>query len=107
MRIIHNPLLPLPGYKAMNLCGLILVRSGKTLTPRDLTHEDIHTRQMRETLYLGFYIWYAIEWLLRLLPARLDGHRAYRALLLEREAYAHQDEPLYPGTRPRYAWLRK
>jgi len=43
--------------------GIIVCRTETRLTPDLILHERIHTRQMQETLFVGFYLWYVIEWL--------------------------------------------
>lgn len=117
MKIIPNRLLPLPGFSAINLCGLVFVRRGRRLDGELLRHEAIHTRQMREMAYVPFYVWYLTEWLLRLafrlltLPRvekkkrRHHLYGAYANLLFEREAYRHAAEADYLSRRRRYAWL--
>ena len=66
MKIIHNPLLPPRRYDAVNILGLLLCRKGTTLTADLIQHERIHTAQMREMGFVGFYLWYLLEWLVRL-----------------------------------------
>ena len=51
MKIIYNKLIPMKGYKAVNLFGVLFAREGARLTADDIRHEEIHTAQMRETLY--------------------------------------------------------
>ena len=72
MKIIYNNLIPFKGFIAINLFGVLFVRNeykkrfeseGFTTT---LNHESIHTEQIKELGYIFFYIWYFIEWLLRL-----------------------------------------
>lgn len=102
MKIIRNRILPPRRYDAINIFGLFFCRKGTSVTPELVRHERIHTRQMAELLFVGFYLWYAIEWLIRL-PLRGN---AYRHLCFEREAYDHEDEPGYLKRRRPYAWLR-
>lgn len=101
MRVIYNRLLPPKGFKAINLFGVVLVRKGCRMTAADLNHEAIHTAQMRELLYVPFYVLYVLEWLW-LLPRYPKRHEAYRNISFEREAYAHQAEPDYLKTRPKF-----
>lgn len=65
-----------------------------------ISHERIHWIQQREMLCLFFYLWYLIEWLIKLLPY---GRDAYWNISFEREAYDHEDLP--DGRQP-YGWLR-
>lgn len=101
MKVIYNRLLPPKGFKAINLFGVVLVRKGCRMTAADLNHEAIHTAQMRELLYVPFYLLYVLEWLW-LLPRYPKRHEAYRNISFEREAYAHQAEPDYLKTRPKF-----
>lgn len=105
MKIIYNDIIPFKGFKAVNLLGVLFVRNGATLTDIDINHEEIHTAQMRETLYLGFYLWYALEWLVRLVCNGFKAHEAYRAVSFEREAYANQDDMQYLAGRRHYSFL--
>jgi hypothetical protein len=57
---------------------------------------------MWELLVVGFYLWYFVEWTLRLLMAG----NAYRNLSFEREAYGNQDNENYLTTRKPFAWIK-
>lgn len=101
MTVIRNPFFPFPGYKAMNLFGVLFVRGNARIDDITLNHEKIHTAQMKEMLYVFFYIWYLIEWLIR-----LPKGNAYRNISFEREAYTNDKNPNYLKTRKRYAFLK-
>jgi hypothetical protein len=81
------------------------VRKGYKLNDIDIRHERIHTAQQREMLYVFFFLWYVIEWLIRLLLYR-NAHKAYRNISLEREAYDMQYNLLYLDDRKHYAWVK-
>lgn len=66
-----------------------------------LNHEAIHTKQMKEMLYVFFYLWYVIEWIVRL----FKRGNAYRNISFEREAYSNQCHLKYNKERKRFAWL--
>lgn len=51
-----------------------------------MNHERIHLKQQQELLVLPFFVWYGIEYLIRLIQYR-DRYRAYRNISFEREAY--------------------
>lgn len=101
--MIHNRFIPFGSFVAINLFGFIIVRRGKELTAMGLRHEYIHTRQMREMLFIGFYLWYVVEWLVRLVQYR-QAMKAYYAISFEREAYQHQADVAYLTTRRPFAW---
>jgi len=105
MKIIYNDIIPFPGYKAINLFGVLFVRKGMTMRDTDLNHEAIHTAQMKETLYVFFYLWYVAEWLIRLVLNGFRAHKAYRAISFEREAYSNQSYLKYLDERLHYTWL--
>ena len=101
MRVVRNALLPPRGFDAINILGTIFCRKDTDIDASLLRHECIHTAQMKEMLYVGFYLGYLIEWLIRL---PMKG-RAYNKLLMEREAYTHMEEADYLEHRRHFAWL--
>jgi hypothetical protein len=105
MKIIYNKWLPPKRFDAINLFGYIFARHGATLSERTIRHESIHSRQMREMLYLFFHLWYGVEWLIRLLQYR-NAMTAYYNILFEREAYANDKSEDYLNTRKWWAWVR-
>lgn len=88
---------------AVNLFGLLFVRGDAYMGAADINHEEIHTAQMREMLYVPFYLWYLAEWLVRLVQCR-DVEKAYRSISFAREAYANENDMGYLGRRRRYSW---
>jgi hypothetical protein len=117
MKIIYNSIIPFPGFAYMNLFGILFGRNEykRNLTKRTLNHESIHTEQMKEMLYIFFYIWYLIEWLIKI-PfswfykkkkcGRDISKVAYRSISFEQEAYKNQFERNYVENRKHYAWLK-
>ena len=115
MKIIENNILPPTGYKAITLGPLIFVRKGTVLSDRDVNHEAIHWEQYKETFIIGFFLAYVIEFILKFIlrsftiELKTDGrsywNRVYHSLSMEREAYAHQDNPNYIRSRKHFAWI--
>ena len=102
MKVIYNKYLPLKGYVAINLFGLVFARKEfKPLSKVTENHERIHTAQMRELLYVFFYIWYGIEWIVRLFQYR-NSKEAYLNISFEREAYQNQSNMSYLKVRKKY-----
>lgn len=97
--IIYNKFMP---FKAINLFGIIFAR--KQLNKVDINHEKIHTAQMKDLLFIGFYIWYLIEWIWNLLKYR-DFMQAYKHISFEKEAYAQQDNMYYLSYRDYFEFL--
>jgi len=104
MRVIYNSLIPFRGFAAINLFGRVFARREyEPLSDRVIRHEAIHTAQMKETAFLGFYLIYISEWLWGLLR-RQSPLAAYRAIRFEREAYRYMADPSYLTRRRPYAW---
>lgn len=106
MRVIVNRYIPFRGFVAINLLGVVLVRRNRLhcFDAEVRRHEAIHTAQMRELGYVGFYLLYVVEYLFRLLLCR-SRIKAYRSISFEAEAYARQGDCTYLGRRPRWAFL--
>lgn len=103
MKIIYNNIIPFKGFAAINLFGILFVRNGVKISNKLITHESIHTAQMKELGYIFFYIIYLFEWLFRLF---LPGN-AYRNISFEKEAYENEYNSNYLKTRKHYAQWRK
>lgn len=102
MKVIYNYFLPIKGYAAINLFGLIFARKEfNPLSRITENHERIHTAQMKELLFVFFYLWYVIEWLVRLFQYR-DRKEAYLNISFEREAYKNQYDLSYLKYREKY-----
>ena len=94
---------PSLGPDGMALFPFILVRQpnpGPTL----LNHERIHLYQQAELGVLPFYVWYAIEYLIRRFQ-HPTHYAAYRNISFEREAYAHETNLSYLKSRRLWAFL--
>lgn len=106
MKIIYNKHLPPKGYAAINICGIIFARSQyKPISERTKRHETIHARQIAELLVVIFYVWYGVEWIVRLIQYR-NKKEAYRNISFEREAYANDQDDTYLKKRKLYAFIR-
>lgn len=106
MKVIYNKYIPFKGYAAINLFGVFFARKEfKPLSRFIENHETIHTAQMRELLYLFFYLFYVIEWIVRLFQYR-DSKEAYLNISFEREAYKNQKDMGYLKARKKYRNLK-
>ena len=102
MKVIYNKIIPFKQFKCINLFGVLFVRKGCFMSENDLNHERIHTAQMKEMLYVFFYIWYFVEWIIRL----FRKGNGYRNLGFEKEAYSNDDNLSYLDIRPMFAWWK-
>lgn len=112
MKIIYNKIIPFKGFTAINLFNVIFARKEYKDYIEDsyagqvvINHESIHTAQMRELLYIGFYIWYFIEWLILLIKNIKHPNKAYYEIRFEKEAYNNEIDFNYLKTRKHYNWL--
>ena len=106
MKIIYNNFIPFKGFFAINLFGVMFVRNEYKRKVKDITfnHEEIHTVQMKELLYIPFYIIYFFEWIFRLIFTKTNN--AYRDISFEKEAYKNEKNADYLKTRKRFAQWR-
>ena len=110
MKIIYNNIIPFKGFAAINLFGILFVRNDckSQVSDRMINHESIHTAQMKEMLWIFFYLWYIIEWFIKLFKygdSDEDGRGdAYHNISFEREAYDNQDSLDYLKNRKRFSW---
>lgn len=109
MKVIFNNLIPFKGFIAINIFGILFVRREYRYCLSSILyrHEKIHTAQMRELLFLPFYIIYFVEWIVRLFQHRFDLDKAYMAISFEKEAYANQDKESYLRRRKPFSQWRK
>lgn len=105
LRKIYSTWMPPKGYKAITLLFLVVIRKDARFTDVDYNHENIHLAQEMELLFIGFYLWYGIEYLIRLMMYR-SHNDAYRNISFEQEAYMYQYDMEYLDTRSHFTWLR-
>lgn len=119
MKIIRNKYIPFPGFKAINLFGVLFVKNNAKIDDVTINHEAIHSKQFIELMILFavatvfirwwmplfsplfFYIWYVIEWLIR-----LPKGNAYKNISFEREAYTNEGDTSYLNGRYWFNFLR-
>lgn len=103
--IVAKYLIP-KGYRGMTLFPFVFVKYG--LDKENLVflnHERIHLRQQLELLIIPFFIFYIMEFLVRLIQyGNMD--LAYRNISFEREAYANEKEVDYLKQRSFWKFLK-
>ena len=88
-------------YSAMApVPDLILLRRDVIPSDRLIRHERIHHAQQRELFLIGFWIWYLLEFVVRLIVTR-SWPKAYRQISFEAEAAKFQ----FGGTRKPFGWI--
>lgn len=104
MIIIRTRHFPFGSYTTINLFGILFTKN-KKLSKRTINHERIHTKQMKEMLYIFFYLWYGLEYIIiRLFHFKQND--AYHDVSLEEEAHNNDDNQDYLFIRKHYTWLK-
>lgn len=70
-----------------------------------INHENIHLRQQIEMLVIPFYLFYGVEFLIRLVKYK-NRYLAYRNMSFEREAYSRETEADYLKQRAFWGFLK-
>lgn len=104
MKIINNGIIPFKGYNAINLFGVVYTKV--LLTDVQKNHEAIHTEQMKWMGYVPFYIWYLLEYFIKLPFYGFKNKKAYYAISFEREALNNEKDMEYTKTRKPYGWFK-
>lgn len=77
------------------------------LLERTKRHERIHEKQIFETLYFGFYIWYFVEFVIKLIFVYSGSwNNAYKNVSFEREAYKFAYNEDYLNKRKLFSFLK-
>lgn len=95
----------MPNGICLNLFGYFLTRDKSWIDKYVINHEEIHTAQQKELLWIPFYIVYLIEWLIKVCRYG-SWHEAYMNVSFEKEAYKHGHDLSYLKSRKHYAQWR-
>ena len=100
MKVVHIKRFPfMGGFYAINLFGIIFTVQEHNAVEHN--HEPNHTAHQTQHHFIGFYLWYVLEWLFLLAKYR-NGLKAYFHIRFEKEAYNHQDDLDYLSYRQHY-----
>lgn len=107
MKKIYNSIFPVKGFMAMTLWPFIFIRKDEAgkFSVKVERHENIHGEQQKEMLLVFFFLWYCIEWIMRLCICR-NRITAYENVSFEREAYGNQHDAAYTDNRKPFAWIK-
>ena len=91
-------------YILPNILGICLFPIGiffrnEYFTMKSFNHEAIHWRQQKEMLCIFFYVWYVLEWFVKIF---FCGKYAYLSISFEQEAYSGVKE----HQRKMYGWTK-
>jgi hypothetical protein len=103
--IVSKYLIP-KGYRGLTLFPFVFLKCQNDKEDKVLlNHERIHLRQQLELLILPFFIWYGMEFLIRLLIHR-NKYLAYKSISFEKEAYANEKDLNYLKQRSFWDFLK-
>ena len=105
MLLVFKYLVP-KGYTTITIYPFIVLKHKRQKDDMILiNHEKIHIRQQLELLVLPFFIWYGIEFLIRLVQFK-NWSRAYRNISFEREAYENEKDLDYLKRRSFWSFFK-
>ncbi|WP_276378501.1 hypothetical protein [Flavobacterium sp. H4147] len=103
--IVAKYLIP-NGYRGMAVFPFIVMKYDCDKRNQTfVNHEKIHLRQQIELLILPFFIWYILEFIIRLIQYK-NKDLAYRNISFEREAYAKETDLNYLKNRSFFQFLK-
>lgn len=87
--IVSRYLIP-KGYRGITLFPFVILKNPLDRQNRVLVnHEKIHIRQQLEFLIIPFFLWYFVEYMIRLIQYK-NKNLAYRNISFEKEAYSRE-----------------
>lgn len=101
MKIVYTNWFPFGPYHTINLFGILFTKRDY-LTRDTILHEQIHTAQMKEMLYIFFYLWYGLEYIIIRFFHKKQNN-AYHDVSFEEEAHDNAYNWNYLETRKHYA----
>src|SRR5699024_1430984 len=104
MKIVYTNWFPFGPYHTINLFGILFTKRDY-LTRDTILHEQIHTAQMKEMLYIFFYLWYGLEYII-IRFFHKNQNNAYQDVSFEEEAHDNAYNWNYLETRKHYAWFK-
>ncbi|QSW90363.1 MULTISPECIES: hypothetical protein [Flavobacterium] len=103
--IVAKYLIP-NGYRGMAVFPFIVMKYDfDKRNETFVNHEKIHLRQQIELLILPFFIWYILEFIIRLIQYQ-NKDLAYRNISFEREAYTKETDLNYLKNRSFFQFLK-
>ena len=104
--IIIVPKIIAKGFCAVTIYPFVILKNQESRNDVVLlNHEYIHLRQQKELFWVFFFLWYGIEYLIRLIYYR-NRYLAYRNISFEREAYHHEFDLDYLKNRKPLGFLK-
>lgn len=106
MLFLYSKYLVPKGFRGMALFPFVFVKFKKDKENLIfINHERIHLRQQLEMLVFPFFIWYFLEYLVRLMQYK-NRNLAYKNISFEREAYANEQNLNYLKQKSLWRFLK-
>lgn len=103
--VVNKYLIP-KGFRGLTVYPFVFLKYHEDKeNPVFINHERIHLKQQLELLILPFFIWYLLEYLVRLIKFNNKNH-AYRSVSFEREAYTNEFNLDYLKKRPFFSFWK-
>ncbi len=108
LKRVYSNIIPFSGYIAMTVFPWVFIRKdlSQKYTPTANRHELTHAYQQLECLWVLFFVWYVIEWFIKIPICYFTCKNAYRSISFEQEAYDNQGKVDYNKSRRHYAWMK-
>ncbi len=104
MILISKHIVP-KGFVGLTLFPFIFLKRKDLKHNAELiNHEKIHLKQQQELLIIFFYLFYGLEWSIKLIKYK-NGFLAYKNLSFEREAYMNENNLYYLEKRKFWTFL--
>ena len=105
MRLIISKFWVPKGFSGITVYPFIFAREKYLRTNKTfVNHEKIHLRQQVELFIIPFFIWYVLEFFIRLIQFR-NRKKAYRNISFEREAYTNESNADYLANRKFFSFF--
>lgn len=105
MIVVFKYLIP-KNYSGLTVFPFIFLRNKKSINDAlFLNHEKIHLKQQIELLWIFFFIWYFIEYCIRMYQYK-NHEFAYKNISFEKEAYKNEHNLNYLKSRKLFAFLK-
>lgn len=105
MILISKYIVP-KGYTGITIFPFVfLKRKSLKLDAVLINHEKIHLKQQLELLIIPFYLFYGLEFMVRLIQYK-NWYTAYVNISFEREAYCNQTNFTYLKKRKLWSFLK-
>lgn len=108
LKQVYNNYIPFKGYIALTIYPWVFIRKDlkKKYIKKVERHETTHALQQLETLWVGFFILYILEYLIKFILCKFNHKKAYYSISFEQESFMHELQIKYNSNRPKYEWCK-